>query len=355
MSNKKFLFFFTILLALHGCAGAPRRPDSTSSLRVNGVKYYPLISLCESGRVAWDYDIFTRTTRLEKDGTRISMRTGDELVLVNDEPLSLGYPVTVYRGSLVVPQRFKERVWDVFISPVPGESKICTFPGLKKVVIDAGHGGRDPGAISRRGAREKEINLDIAKRLASLLRQDGIEVIMTRSTDVFIPLQQRSAIAQRAGADAFVSIHSNSSKRKTLHGFEIYYVSNTAYDPRRASRARANKRINFTQPAYASDGSESGHDTFTVSRSKSIALSSSIARCVEKNMGVTILGVKSARFEVLKSAYMPAVLVEVGFISNAYEERRLQESFYRQRMAESIAEGIRGYAARGSTTGRKSR
>jgi N-acetylmuramoyl-L-alanine amidase len=261
----------------------------------------------------------------------------------------------VYRGALVVPQRFKERIWDVFISPVPGTSTICTFPGLKKIVIDAGHGGHDPGAISRRGVREKEINLDIAKRLASLLRQDGVDVVMTRSTDVFIPLEKRSEIAQRAGAAAFVSIHSNSSRRKTLHGFEVYYVSNTAYDPRRAKRARSNGRIHLATPAYASDGSESGHDTFTQSRARSIALSSSVARCVEKNMGVTILGVKAARFEVLKSAYMPAVLVEVGFLSNSYEERRLQEAFYRQRMAEAIAEGIRGYASKESNTGRQSR
>jgi N-acetylmuramoyl-L-alanine amidase len=349
MSKRYTLFLVFALLILHGCVSAPARRESLAATRLNGADYFPLIPLCESARVRWEYDMFTRAVLLEKDDTSITVRTGDELVLVNDEPLSLGFPVVVHRGSLMVPRRFKERVWDVFISPRTGSVTICKLPGLKKIVIDAGHGGRDPGAISRKGIREKDINLDIAKRLATLLRQDGIDVVMTRSTDVFIPLEKRSEIAHRSGAEAFVSIHSNSSRRKTLHGFEVYYVSNTAYDPKRARRARAHGAFQLTRPAYAAEDSDSPHDAFTQSRTRSITLASSVARSTEKNLGVTILGVKPARFEVLKSAYMPAVLVEVGFLSNSYEERRLGEPFYRQRMAESIADGIRGYAGRTQT------
>lgn len=350
MPQRHIFYSLIVLVALHGCASAPVKTagaPNVAAMRVHGVAYYPLVSLCDARNVRLDYDIFSRTAVAKKDETVIRMRVNDELVLVNDEPVPLGYPVTVSRGALVVPQRFKERVWDVFICPMPSGTAVCRLPGLQKIVIDAGHGGRDPGAISRGGAREKDINLDIARRLAALLRQDGIDVVLTRTTDVFIPLEKRSEIAHRSGAEAFVSIHSNSSRRRTLHGFEIFYVSNTAYDSRRARRARANGSINFATKAYAAGPAESGLDTFTQSRARSISLSSSVARSVEKNMGLTILGVKPARFEVLKSAYMPAVLVEVGFLSNAYEERRLQEGFYRQRMAEAIADGIRGYALKG--------
>ncbi|MCX5714512.1 MAG: N-acetylmuramoyl-L-alanine amidase, partial [Candidatus Omnitrophica bacterium] len=111
---------------------------------------------------------------------------------------------------------------------------------IKKVVVDAGHGGYDPGAIGRTGLKEKDVNLDIAKRLSNLLRSEGVKVTLTRSSDTFVSLGKRVRLANDSGADLFVSIHSNASRTRSLCGFETYYVSHGVNDSKRAAYAARN-------------------------------------------------------------------------------------------------------------------
>lgn len=355
--SKSFYFcfsvlpFYFLLLTFSGCATAPPKiPASVYS--INGTGYYPLIRVCESKGISWQYDTFTRAIILNKGAHEISLKAGDDLVLVDRRPILLGHPVDIYEGTPVVPLKFKEQGIDKLF----GEEKIIPrrvqpFPisrKIKKVVVDAGHGGNDPGAMGRTGLREKDVNLDIAKRLALLLQSEGVDVVMTRSNDKFIPLGARVRIANRAKADLFISVHSNANRARSLNGFEVYYVASSLNDSKRALFAAQNASLNLENASLASRSIELKailwDMIYAYDRAESIQLARDICRSVENNMDVRVIGVKDARYEVLRGSRIPAVLIETGFVSNANEERLLKNGYYRQKIAESIMAGIVDYA-----------
>jgi len=200
MTTKKFLVlvisYCLLVVALSGCATAPRQPGALPAYHINGTVYYPLIALCNLKNINWQYDTFTRAVTLTKDTHRINLRVGDSLVLVDGKPWQVGSPIEIYQGAIAVPHKFKEQVLDSLFKPTILPPKVATcILKIRKVVIDAGHGGNDPGAIGRSGLREKDVNLDIAKRLANILRAQGIDAVLTRSTDKFIPLARRVDVA----------------------------------------------------------------------------------------------------------------------------------------------------------------
>jgi N-acetylmuramoyl-L-alanine amidase len=269
---------------------------------------------------------------------------GESLVLVDGNSMHLRHPVDFYQGTVVVPCGFKEQILDTLFREAPGAKQALR---IKKAVIDAGHGGTDPGAIGRAGLREKGVNLDIAKRVANILRNDGIEVVMTRPSDRFVLLNSRVEMANNSGADIFVSIHSNANRVRSLSGFEVYYVSPSVSDSQRALSAARYAPLNLDTAGLAGNSLDLKailwDMVYTSNRAESIELARSISKAMNDNLEARLLGIKGARFEVLKGVRMPAVLVEVGFLSNAQEERLLKNNFYRQRIAESIAQGIRDY------------
>ncbi|MDD5594732.1 MAG: N-acetylmuramoyl-L-alanine amidase [Candidatus Omnitrophica bacterium] len=221
---------------------------------------------------------------------------------------------------------------------------------IRKIIVDPGHGGNDPGAIGRTGLREKDVNLDIAKRLAKLLRDAGIEVVMTRSSDVFIPLDRRVAIANGAQADLFISIHSNANRARLMNGFEVYYITPAAtIDSRRALSAASSGRFTDLDSDMLAGSSLDLKATLwdminNSNRADSIELAHSICRTIQSNLSTCVLGVKSANYFVLRGARMPAVLIETGFVSNSQEEKLLKNSQYRQQVAQAIEQGIENYA-----------
>lgn len=220
------------------------------------------------------------------------------------------------------------------------------------VVLDPGHGGHDTGAVGPTGLTEKEVVLDLAFRLRRLLQERlGMRVILTRGEDVFVSLQERSAIANRAKADFYVSLHVNGSSKRGAVGFETFYFTREPSDnDARASAQRENLlierdgtsgkdqesllRITLADMAVTRDIRESGELA-------ELALSS-----LDKIMKVENRGVKSGPFYVLATVAMPAVLVESAFITNPKEEQKLQRDAYRQRIAEALCEGIGKYKAR---------
>jgi N-acetylmuramoyl-L-alanine amidase len=221
---------------------------------------------------------------------------------------------------------------------------------IRRVVVDAGHGGHDPGAIGPTRVREKDVTLAIARRLARKLRAHGFEVVLTRSGDRYLALEERTAIANTARADLFVSIHANAHPRRNRTGVETYFlnVADDRYAARLAARengvdldgaARGDAlRILSDLDAKASAGA---------SRRLAQAVQREITGAVRARVGdVRDLGVKGALFYVLLGARMPAVLVETGFISNRAEERRLASARYQEEVATSIARAVSGFAAR---------
>jgi N-acetylmuramoyl-L-alanine amidase len=221
------------------------------------------------------------------------------------------------------------------------------------VVIDAGHGGKDPGAIGPSGLMEKEVVLDIARRLRELMRQDPQwRVTLTRDHDVFLPLEERTAIANAKGADLFVSIHANSAERPDAHGIETYFLDLASDE----QSMRVAARENATTVSKVSDLQRILRDLqMTSKRNESSLLAGSVQQALVQvpsgGKNGRDLGVKHAPFLVLMGAEMPSILVETGFVSNPGEERKLANSKYRAQAARAIFDGIKEYLASANGSG----
>ncbi len=223
-----------------------------------------------------------------------------------------------------------------------------------KVVIDPGHGGKDPGASGVDGLQEKDLVLAVSKRLAALLRNEpNVDVVLTRSDDRFLSLEERTGFANAQGADLFVSVHANASTNPGLSGVEVYYLNNT--DNRGTLRLAAmennlhwdphDPKLQSTIPDLSYILSDL-RQTYKVEESKQLAeqlQSSVVAQLGERYDGVGDLGVKEGPFYVLVGAYMPCVLVEVSFLTNPLEGKRLGTQAYRDALADGIHQGIRRY------------
>ncbi|MDE2322973.1 MAG: N-acetylmuramoyl-L-alanine amidase [candidate division NC10 bacterium] len=222
---------------------------------------------------------------------------------------------------------------------------------VKTVVIDPGHGGRDSGAIGQSGAKEKDIVLDIGIRLRQLIEENlGMKVIMTRTEDVFVPLENRTMIANRHRADFFISLHVNAAPRSRAVGFETYFLSREPSDRgARASAVRENTALNLEGVGQdAQRGLKTVlwdlAQTFYVRESSELA--ELLLNELGQNLKVDNRGVKSAPFFVLIGAAMPSVLVEVAFITNPEEEQKLEQETYRQRVALALLNGIAKFKTR---------
>ncbi len=343
-----FICIFLVIL-ISGCATIPSG-ERISTYSISGVTYYPLVSLCDLRGVDLQYDTFLRTAYLSKDAKQVNLRVGDALVLVNDNIMHLNSPIDIYQGTIVVPRQFKEDVFDaLFKQPALAHHRVGVGKiKLSKVVIDAGHGGNDPGAIGKNGLREKDVNLDISGKLSALLRQEGVQTVLTRTSDRFIPLSTRVNIANKSGADLFISIHSNANRSRSLSGFEVYYVASSVSDAKRAVFTARSAALNLKNAVFTSNSQDLRSIVwdmiYTNSRAEAIELSHSLCKIMDSCIDANILGVKAARFQVLKGIRMPGVLIETGFVSNPNEERLLKTGAYRQKLARGILEGIRDYS-----------
>jgi len=214
---------------------------------------------------------------------------------------------------------------------------------VKRIVLDPGHGGKDPGAIGLWGMKEKDLVLDICRRAQKLLRRRGYEVFLTRTKDVFVPLEARTAFANQKHADLFVSVHLNFSRNRTSSGIETYYLSfasdREAQELAAFENAMASTRIGDIEKVLKGILKNTKIKESRVLAS--VVQECLVSKCRRKNRGV-----KTAPFVVLIGANMPAVLVEASFISHPKEARLLKEAWFRRRIAEALADGVERYANR---------
>ena len=219
------------------------------------------------------------------------------------------------------------------------------------VMIDPGHGGYDPGTSSAAGSQEKDLALAIARRLEHALSERGLRAEMTRTSDVFVPLSERTAIANRAGADLFVSIHLNWSPNSMTSGIEVYYLNNTTD----RATIRLARMENAGAPATYGAGTGPNLDYILTDLRQQYKANeaASLARMIDEQAVATLdaglgtkvnaLGAKMGPFYVLVGAHMPAVLVETGFLSNAGEAHRLASGSCQEVLADGIATAITHY------------
>jgi len=219
-------------------------------------------------------------------------------------------------------------------------------PAVRTVVIDPGHGGENPGARGAGGSLEKDIALSLARRLrAELVNARGLSVFLTRDKDVDVDLDERTAIANNYKADLFVSIHVNASRARGAKGSEVYFLSYQASDDE--SRRTAHFEGAAELPPGASAGGDLALILWDMAQAEHLEESSALASRIQEALAVVTgsegRGVKQAPFRVLVGAAMPAVLVEVAFISNPEEEKLLASEAYQAKVAASLARGIERY------------
>ncbi|MBW2229832.1 MAG: N-acetylmuramoyl-L-alanine amidase [Deltaproteobacteria bacterium] len=234
-----------------------------------------------------------------------------------------------------------------------GQKKAVRLPmairPLRTVVIDPGHGGKDPGAIGIGGIREKDVNLRLAKLLARRLRARSFKVVMTRSRDRYVDLEERTAIAESSDGDIFVSIHSNAARSRALRGIEIYYLD----EGHKRHNLEVAARENGVQPGQLDSlqrtlsrlrVSEASHHSRTLA---TFVHDDLVAGLAQTHRSVPDLGVKRGPFYVLFMSSMPAILIETGFLTNRQDAKLLRSEDYLDTLAAQIASGLGHYRNRG--------
>tara|TARA_X000001036_G_scaffold163729_1_gene155387 strand:- start:117 stop:1268 length:1152 start_codon:yes stop_codon:yes gene_type:complete len=218
---------------------------------------------------------------------------------------------------------------------------------FKTIVIDAGHGGKDPGAVGYRGTKEKDIALDVAKRLEKKLSKNmKVKIVMTRDEDIFLRLSERTKIANENNGSLFISIHTNAAEDRRASGFETFLIGQNKNE----AAVRVAARENAVLELEGSTGKKLTDEDLikaTIAQSafasKSELFASLVQKEIKKRVQSKDRGVKQAGFYVLMGASMPNVLVELGFISNPSEEKKLRSSQYRDQLATAIYRAVEQY------------
>jgi N-acetylmuramoyl-L-alanine amidase len=237
----------------------------------------------------------------------------------------------------------------------PGEAagrERQAFQPLRTIVIDAGHGGHDSGAVGSGGLQEKDLVLDVTRRVTKLLEDKlDVKVRLSRDSDTFVALRDRTSFANREKADLFVSIHANAHRVVASEGVEVYFLSSEATDS--AARQVAATENSVAQMEKPANGKASGRADIIKSilwdlaqseyQAESSRLAETVLDTMTQSLKIPNRGVKQAGFYVLGGAAMPAILVEIGFVTNPKEEKRLKETRYRDEIARAIVSGLADY------------
>jgi N-acetylmuramoyl-L-alanine amidase len=327
MHSKRSIWWILLLalgLGLAVPAQAPAQVRSLRALTYAGKRYVALKDL------AGMYGL-----PLSSPGPKVLLIRGQYLSLqfttdgrqatINGSLVWLHAPVTKIRNEWHISDADAQFVIDPLVRP----SAYLSTRGTRTVVLDAGHGGKDPGAVSRNGLHEKALVLDIALRVRAHLAAAGVRVVMTRDKDHFWTLEDRPFLAARGGGDAFVSIHLNSVATRTVQGIETFVTPSEHYPP------TAESRLTGRYPAVPNNRFNHSNTVLGHQIQKALV---GITRADDR-------GLKRARFVVLKNSAMPAALVECGFLSNPQEEQKLSTPSYRETVAQGIAQGILNYLA----------
>ncbi len=310
--------------------GFPKPSPSEATLPPGLAALLPLAgaaSVSEFGiTAAASFAAAARPIVLDSDGRHLEVTPGLSEVKINGVKQWLAFPIRLEAGRVLVSRLDLSKIIEPRLRP----ELIGGLQPVNTVVLDPGHGGHDRGAVSRYGF-EKDFALDVALRSRKLLEKAGYKVVMTRSSDIFIPLDERPAVANRLADSIFVSIHFNSSSSNAdARGFEIFSIA-----PRGAPAT------NDSTPSERDLRAEPGNSMELPSG----ALAGSVYHALLGQVPMVDRGLKHARFAVLRRCERPAVLVECGFVSNAAEGSLISSASWRERVADAVVDGVEGYRA----------
>ena len=359
---KKIIFIFLLLFTYLNAINLEFKNSNTKTTLnptiIEGLNYYSLTDLRTNLRTA--------NHIIDYEHNKISFNIFDSSVIIYINSYfaasagklgNMSYPIIQRNNEFWLPENFLIYTLPFFfpnnISWSEESKTLITETQndrrINTIVIDPGHGGRDPGAVGRR-SHEKNIVLNIAQKLKSQLEKElGVNVLLTRNKDEYVTLQDRTNFANTNNADLFISIHTNSSRNRSANGIEVFFLSTAQTNDARAVEALENQVVyDFEGGADAvrfyddlsfilADLQQAQH--LEESSDLAIRLQSELVRTTRANDR----GVKQAGFYVLKGAFMPAVLVELGFISNEREEQRLGTAAYQDSMVAAIVEGVKSF------------
>ncbi len=334
---KKIYVLILILLLVSAFPAAAAGGPPT--VLIQGVAYIPINSFSQVRGFQYQWDPLLKNVTVSGSGGSVKFHVGSEYILTQGRMFKLKEKVRYFEGSVVAPASATEHLNRLTpVRDLMAPTRYLTprvFSKFFKVVIDPGHGGRDFGAISPWGTQEKDLVLAVSKLVQRRFQQYGIEVIMTRSSDVFIPLEGRSYIANDKEADLFVSIHANASTSDSLQGFEVYYLSAAA---------------DSEAGAFGRGGNSMGEAIYwdmrnSENRRESARMANFITDSVEKSVEISNRRIKAAGFQVLKRTECPAVLVEMGYLTNVEDEEKLKSPLYQDKLARAIVDGVLNYRA----------
>ena len=331
-------FFLVPAITVRG----PVAQISSRTIRHRDTLYIPVAAIARAyGLILTEED--GRSFVFSSRDCSLELKPGNREAIINGETVEMSGPadwvdgklvVPIYLALLVLPARFP-----------PGEMPLPPYPpeGIR-IMLDPGHGGIDPGAIGENGLKEKDVVLEITRKVKDLLEIKGYGVFMTRNKDRFISLRKRARMANRRKVDLFVSIHANAAVNHLARGTETFYYA-PASDPLARALAVLENAVLRLEPqgdnGNTSDSSQTGEKNGRLSNS--IHAARSVQQKISKVTSCPDRGIKAAEFYVLKKTTMPSILVETGFLSHSGEGKLLADSNYRARMARAIARGISDY------------
>jgi len=328
------LFLLSAVMLLSACATVSYRPGGVGA---SSADFIEVSDLCAKHSLRYDFDTIDDMVKIYGGDKEIRLILNSAAGYCNGKIFNLVKRPFYAAGKIFIPRQLEEIIFlneDIYQRPVFA---------VKTIVIDPGHGGKDPGATSVSGMKEKDLNLKVAKYLEEELSRRGFRVFLTRSCDIFLELQERVEVARKRNADIFISIHSNSSESRRLNGLEVYYLTpNRLQSQSRALELARTRGLDkeFGRGDIPVAGEAILWDLLlTKNYSLSVTLTNTLYQFF-KNMGFKIALPKRAPFYVLRLAYVPSVLVEIGYLSNHYEEKSLRKDYYQRQIAEAIALGV---------------
>ena len=330
--RKKFvlLLLFSVLFSVNlfketGYSDTKRLSQIQQTL-YHDIPFIPLMQFTQHYGFKVIQDNESKVLTLSSSDATIKARIDSALITINDRIHSMGSELCVLAGECMIPYHFVSRRFPEIYRRIEEYRSKNKFVLYEKkpdfvVVLDPGHGGNDPGAIGPDGTQEKDINLDVGLRIARRLKDKGIKLIMTRDRDYYISLQNRVAAAVHNYADLFISIHANSAYRKGASGIEIFYP----------------EKRDYLSPVDLLNG---------------IRLAQNIDNALRERLHIESRGIKSGDYHVLRNTGCPALLIEVGFLTNTEDLVLLKKHSVRDIIADVLADTIIRYYKQVRLTGK---
>ena len=335
---KKTIAIFIILLVFAGCATVPVHYN-LPVVEHRRAKFIQLSNFCKEHKLYCFFDNLGDNIALTAPGIDVKLLLASHFVLLNGRIISMDNVPYYAAGRIFIPRQL-----GLLIYPASPLGKILPLMSIKTIVIDSGHGGKDPGAISPHGLKEKYVTLSIARYLRKDLVANGFKVYLTRDKDIYLTLRARVEFARKHNADLFISIHANSNPSRRIRGVEVYYLSSKYFDSESKAVVLAENsplRSGGTGDLLSKDTQRIVWDLkCTENNIQSLDFARMVVSTLQR-MGFKARPPRGAPFYVLKYARTPSVLIEAGYLTNAYEEKLLRSPYYQKQIAHGIALSVR--------------